>query len=239
MIGRATTVSPPAFERTSTISPRVLRSATSARSKAGTTPRSGAKVEIAISPISLRTRFHSTASRAGVAPAGRQDRFAIGSSNEELVARIVTACDGAGERPLVGSRVGTRQEARSAGLVQLGYWHPINRHKFIARPNARALRQRTPLYCCHDVAAASCSAFSAEARASAAATSMSCALADLVTGPGVGDRTDRRLGPERSGRVREPPGRSGALVAHPGPGRRDDAAARAGRSSGSWVRSVP
>jgi hypothetical protein len=33
---------------------------------------------------------------------------------------------------------------------------------------------------------ASCSAFSAEARASAAATSMSWALAGLVTGPGVG-----------------------------------------------------
>jgi hypothetical protein len=34
--------------------------------------------------------------------------------------------------------------------------------------------------------AASCSAFNAEARASAAATSMSWALAGLVTGPGVG-----------------------------------------------------
>jgi hypothetical protein len=57
---------------------------------------------------------------------------------------------------------------------------------------------------------ASCSAFSAEARASAAATSMSCALAGLAIGPGVG--------PGRTGGL-------GRIAPGPGAGAGDDGAA--------------
>jgi hypothetical protein len=49
-----------------------------------------------------------------------------------------------------------------------------------------ASRERAACAACAALTAASCSAFSAEARASAAATSMSCALAGFATGPGVG-----------------------------------------------------
>ena len=149
MIGRAIAVSPPAFEHTS-ISPECSEAppARDRRQAPRTIRKRRDRDQSDVAPHALP--FHVIPCRR--CSAGRQDRFATCSSDEELVARIVTACDGAGQRPLVGKRVGTRQEARSAGLVQLGYRRPVNRHKFIARPNARAFRLRTPLYCRHDIA---------------------------------------------------------------------------------------
>jgi len=78
--------------------------------------------------------------------------------------------------------------------------------------------------------AASCSAFSAEARASAAATSMSCALAGLATGPGVGPG---RAGPGRAGPgVGRAAGRPGVGVAGVAGALGASAAGAAGRRGG-------